>query len=65
MTNRDEFIEREILPMLGDYAEDFDVDGFCDEVSTFDPNKGYVWREEYVDALDEYNEVLARHDMSE
>lgn len=65
MVDRDEFIEREIVPTLGEYADDFDVEGICDEVSKFDPRKGYVWSQEYIDALDEYNAVLARHDMSE
>lgn len=42
MVDRQEFIEREILPALGEYAADFDVEGLCDAVSNWDDLNGYV-----------------------
>lgn len=41
MVDRQEFIEREILPALGEYAGDYDVEGIVDAVSEFDGRRGY------------------------
>ena len=65
MTTRDEFISDEILPTLDGYAEDFDIDAICDEVSEYDPREGYVWKEEYRDDETAYWEVVRSHDVSE
>jgi len=45
-TNRQEFIAREIIPALGEYAEDFDAEKICDAVAEYDPRAGYVFRDE-------------------
>lgn len=62
MTTREDFISDEILPTLGEYAGDFDVDAICDEVSDYDEREGYVWKDKYRDDIDAYSDVLARHD---
>lgn len=64
MITRDEFINDQILPTLDDYAEDFDIDAICDEVSEYDPRDGYVWKEEYRDDEAAYWEVVRSHDVS-
>jgi hypothetical protein len=51
MTNKDDFIQLEIVPLLGEYVDDFDLDGIFDAVSEFDPAKGFVWRELEVGEL--------------
>ena len=65
MTTRDEFIQHEILPTLGDYASDFDVDAICDEVSAYDPREGYVWKDEYASDEDAYWQLVQRFDKDE
>lgn len=64
MTTFDEFVEREILPTLGEYAGDFDVSGIADEVSEFDERRGYVWRPEYEHDIEAYSEVMRKYDVS-
>lgn len=59
MTDRNDFIELEILPTLGEFADDFDVDAIVDEVSEFDPVDGYVM----AVGEDEYWEAVRRHDI--
>ena len=39
-STRAEAIEREIIPALGDYVDDFDIDGLADEVLDSDQD-GY------------------------
>lgn len=63
MTDRTEFIQRELLPLLGEFAGDFDIEGICDDVSEFDPVDGYVWRAG-MDDIDAMNEILAAHDKT-
>ena len=62
MTTRDEFIQLEILPTLGEFADSFDVEGICGEVSDYDERDGYVWRDEYADDEDAYWQVVRRFD---
>lgn len=69
---KDDFIELEIKPFLGDYADDYDLDGIFDEVAEWDERLGYVWKSEFVDQDDgsthyetAYNKVLMRHDMTD
>lgn len=62
MTTRDEFIQREILPTLGEYASDFDVDAICDEVSVYDQREGYVWKDEYASDENAYWQLVQRFD---
>lgn len=62
MTDRYEFIELEILPTLGDFADDFDVDAIVDDVSEFDLVKGYVMRD--MDE-DEYWAIVQSHEVAE
>ncbi len=70
MTNRQEFIEREILPTLGEYADDYDIDGIVDDVSEFHPVNGYVWGKRFDEMQplyfepEAYWEIVARHDTS-
>jgi hypothetical protein len=52
MTDRDEFIARELMPIAGDFADDYDWDAICDEVTEFDAVRGYVWRAEFDDTDD-------------
>ena len=61
---REDFIQLQIMPILGDYADDFDIDAICDEVSDYDERDGYVWKAEYDGDIDALNEVLSRHDKS-
>lgn len=37
MITRQQFIEQEIQPTLGDYADCYDMDAIADEVSDYDP----------------------------
>ena len=63
MTTREEFLEREILPTLGEYAGDYDVDAICDEVSAWDPYDGYVWAPNYDDDPEAYWGVVQAHEI--
>lgn len=67
MINRQDFIEQQILPGLGEHADCYDIDGVVDEVSDFDPVKGYFMKPEFGDEdgfdYDAYNTVLLRHEI--
>jgi hypothetical protein len=65
MTTRTEFIQREILPTLGEYANDYDLDAICDEVSDFDEREGYVWKDEYASDEAAYWQVVSKYDNAE
>lgn len=65
MTGSYEFIQTQILPILGDYVDDFDVDGIFDDVAEYHENDGWVWKEEYaVVDYDALAEVLRRHEIN-
>ena len=59
----DDFIGQAILPTLGDFADDYDLEGIADEIVEFD-GRSFRWKREYVDDIDAYNEVCQRHDRS-
>lgn len=61
----DEFITHEILPILGDYEDDFDVRSIAFEVSEYD-GRGFVWKDEYKgpDNIEALNAVLQAYDVS-
>lgn len=67
MVTREEYIARELMPIAGDYADDFDWDAICDEASDFDPTEGYVTKPEIKEELecvgcsDTLNELMRRH----
>lgn len=58
-TTRTRAIEQVILPALGEYAADFDIDAIADEVLG-NYEHGYVQK---VDT-DEFWEIVAKHDIS-
>lgn len=60
--DRNDFITLELKPVLGDYADDFDVEGIFEEVAEYDGH-GFTWKPEYVDT-DALNDVLERFDRS-
>ena len=49
MINRNEFIEREIVPALGEFAGEYDANKICDAVAEYDPRAGYVFKAAYQD----------------
>ena len=51
-------IEQSILPALGEYADDFDIDGIFDDCFTYED--GYFVPREGVD----FWEVAEKHDIS-
>lgn len=60
-----EFIEREILPTLSGWEDDYDLQGICEAVSTYDPIRGYVWRKEFTgpdnEDTSEYWDIVEQH----
>lgn len=56
-TTRQDVIDFYVIPSLGDYAADFDVDAIAAEITE--------WRNGHlvvvVEGDDQYNEVLQRH----
>lgn len=62
--NKDDFIELEIKPTLGDFVDDYDVEGIYDEVAEYVPLRGIVWKDKYACDYDAYEDVLFRHDMT-
>lgn len=53
-STKPEFIAEEIIPVLGDYVEDFDLDAIFDAVAVWN-GKGYVLdadAEEFEDAVE-------------
>ena len=63
MRTFDEFVEREILPTLGEFADDYDVKGLADEVSEWDDEIGYTWKLKYLDQ-EEYVKAMREYDVS-
>ena len=62
MTTFDEFVERQILPTLGEYAGDYDVEGIARCVSTWDDKLGYVMIPRL--SHEGFWEVVERHDKT-
>lgn len=62
--NKDDFIELEIKPTLGDFVDDYDVEGIYDEVTEYVPLCGIVWKDKYACDRDAYEDVLFRHDTT-
>lgn len=63
--NRDQAIQLAILPLLGDFADDFDVDAIADEILDDGPigSEYRVWvRDDLTD--DAITEILQEHDTS-
>ena len=58
------------MPILGEFADEFDANAICDEVTVWDDHDGYVWRadidEEYElhGYSDTLNAILEKHDLS-
>ena len=61
MTTRTEFIDLAIVPALGDFVSDFDVEAICDEVAEWSPADGYVWKRRYSEDLEEFMKVAFSH----
>lgn len=61
-----DFIEHEILPTLGEFADDYDVDGIADAVTEY--NGGYGFKPEYrpdeTGANEAYWDVVKAHDTA-
>jgi len=62
-TTINDFIDREITPTLGEFAQDFDTEAIAREVSVYDGH-GFVWKSEYKNGGDAYNAVCQKYDMS-
>ena len=62
MTTFDEFVERQIIPALGEYADDYDVTMFATEVSVWDDKLGYVMRPDLLH--DEFWEIAEKYDLT-
>ena len=56
-STRTEAIEREIIPALGDYVDDFDIDGLADEV--LDSDKDGYWCNV---SPEQFFEIAAKYD---
>lgn len=69
MTDRDEFIARELMPIAGDFADDYDWDAIADEAGEFDAECGWHLRESITADIDtdgysdELNAIMAAHDL--
>ena len=62
MTTFDEFIEREIVPALGEYVDDYDVHAIAAKVSMWDDKQGYVMNPDYTN--DVFWLVVGMHDKT-
>jgi len=62
MTTFDEFINQQILPALGEYAGDYDVEGIARCVSMWDDKQGYVMNPDYTN--DVFWLVVGMHDKT-
>lgn len=61
-----DFIWFELVPVLGDFADDFDLEGIAWEVAEYDDRefvRGYVLAPEYHDPI-ALNQVIMRHDKT-
>lgn len=60
-TSASEAIDREIIPALGDYVNDFDVSAIFDEVFSWNEKK-----QEWTQTVDgeEFWEIVRNHDIS-
>lgn len=58
-STRTEAIEMEILPALGDFADDFDIEAIADEV--LDSDKDGYWMNVNIH---EFYEIAAKHDKN-
>lgn len=58
-TTRPEAIDREIIPALGGFEEDFDIESIADEV--LDCDKDGYWVKASVE---EFYEIAAMHDKT-
>ncbi len=63
MTTFNEFVERQIIPALGEYADDYDVTMFATEVSVWDDRLGYVMRPDL--SHDEFWNIAKKYDVTE
>lgn len=54
------FEEHDLLSYLGDFVEDFDVDGIIQEVTYIKDSKRY-WKPEMQDA-DEFEQIVRKHE---
>lgn len=68
MIDAREFIEREIMPIAGDFASDYDFDAILDDcreegLVIFDERGGYMWADEEEDPV-RVGGIMAAHDLS-
>ena len=69
--NKIDFITRDLMPIAGDFADDYDWDAIADEAGEYDAGAG-VWRlrESIQDDLDangysdELNDIVASYDLT-
>lgn len=61
-TTKTDAIEQHLLPILGEHADDYDIDAIADEIFT-GTGEGTNYRIVPRDLdQDKFNEILARHD---
>lgn len=61
--SRQDFIDLEIVPTLGGYEDDFDLDGIFDEVAEYSGD-GFVWKGEYDRNPSLYYDLLGLFEKS-
>lgn len=62
-TTIDDFKYGEVLPYLGDFADDFDADEIAREASEYDGH-GFVMRSEYANDEDAFWDLCMKHDVT-
>ncbi len=68
-TTREDLIAREIIPALGDYADDYAVDGICDALQaaglvTYSPGVGFVLATDEDGNTPGFWDIVAAHDLA-
>lgn len=62
MVDKNEFIERSILPALGEFAHDYDIEGIADAVGIYSPRFGWVLKPDLTDV--EFWEAVEENDLN-
>ena len=67
MQDKNNFITRDLMPIAGDFAVDYDWDGIADEAGEFDATRGWHLREDIAADIeeqgysDELNAIMDAH----
>ena len=68
--NKTDFIRYDLMPIAGEFADDYDWDAIADEAGEYDAGRGWHMREDIqsdIDAngySDELNAIMATYDLT-